>query len=64
MKLYPTGREYLAKVTAATRRAEMERWFTPADGQRVIAEATAAARRMDAERTAFVRHPRLRHPPD
>ncbi|MGH8261596.1 MAG: alpha/beta hydrolase domain-containing protein, partial [Steroidobacteraceae bacterium] len=51
-KLYPTGRDYLTKVSAATRRDVAERWLTRADGQRVIAEAREAARRMDAERTA------------
>lgn len=51
-KLYPTGRDYLQKVTAATRDTVEGRWFTPEDGQRVIQEAAAAARRIDLKRAA------------
>jgi len=46
-RLYPSGQAYLAKVTAATRRAVAERWFTPEDGGRVIAEAVVAAHGLD-----------------
>jgi hypothetical protein len=53
-RLYPTGQDYLSKVTVATRRAVSAHWLTPHDGERVVAEAAEAARRMDAERTAQV----------
>ena len=54
-RLYPTGRDYLKRVKAATRATVAERWFTPEDGQRVLKEAAAAAERMDMTRTASVR---------
>jgi hypothetical protein len=54
-KLYPTSRDYLEKVQAATQVTVAERWFTPEDGRRVIQEAAAAAERMDMKRTASVR---------
>lgn len=51
-RLYPTGRDYLEKVRAATRIAVAERWFTPEDGQRVLKEAAVVGKQMDRKRTA------------